>query len=350
MGIRTWAAGATAAALACLSLGVAAPAAAQEPELPDLEVFPFAGSGEGGEVVEVSILVSNQGTTPAEPVLHIVAPAGTTIVGVDWSPRDGSCVDLATGAPDWTEATELECSLAGELAGDESFEIWVSYRIDEDQPGVSAGEVEVRHAPSPTVIDSEPFEIEFLGDLVADLSIAAPPAEGKVGDVVDVVVTVTNNGPDFAGPALTVTAPTGTVAVAADSGIPGVGGCDDPNNDSDDPYEFDAATELICTWESGLEVNRSLSMTLSFRIDAAEVGDDGTVTAVETGEDDPDLSNNTAPITITVAGDGGAGGELPVTGSRTVLLAGGGAAILLLGGLLYVLGRRRKVPADADDA
>ena len=54
---------------------------------------------------------------------------------------------------------------------------------------------------------------------------------------------------------------------------------------------------------------------------------------------DSDLSNNTAKIFL-IPGDGD--GSLPVTGSRTSLIAGAGGALVLLGGVLLILGRRRK--------
>ncbi|MFU8854580.1 LPXTG cell wall anchor domain-containing protein, partial [Micromonospora sp. SL1-18] len=40
--------------------------------------------------------------------------------------------------------------------------------------------------------------------------------------------------------------------------------------------------------------------------------------------------------------DGGDGGGLPVTGSKTATVAGAGAALLLLGGAGYLVARRRR--------
>jgi LPXTG-motif cell wall-anchored protein len=45
--------------------------------------------------------------------------------------------------------------------------------------------------------------------------------------------------------------------------------------------------------------------------------------------------------------DDGAGGELPVTGTATSLIAGGAVALLVLGGGLYLLARRRRITFTA---
>lgn len=76
---------------------------------------------------------------------------------------------------------------------------------------------------------------------------------------------------------------------------------------------------------------------------------------------DPDLANNTAPVTLAVSGaggsageddqpgeDGGTGGGLPVTGSSTALVAGIGVVALVAGIGAFLFSRRRRVQFTSD--
>jgi LPXTG-motif cell wall-anchored protein len=45
----------------------------------------------------------------------------------------------------------------------------------------------------------------------------------------------------------------------------------------------------------------------------------------------------------------GSGGGLPVTGARSALVGGTGLAVLVLGGVLFVVGRRRRVVVVAPE-
>lgn len=67
-----------------------------------------------------------------------------------------------------------------------------------------------------------------------------------------------------------------------------------------------------------------------------------------------DASDNTDKFSVIVAGDGGTGGGLPVTGAQAGLIGGIGAAVVVAGVVLFLVSRRRKVvlvtPGDEKSA
>ncbi len=58
---------------------------------------------------------------------------------------------------------------------------------------------------------------------------------------------------------------------------------------------------------------------------------------------DVDLSDNTDEFSVFVAGNGGGGGGLPVTGAQAGLIGGIGLAVVVAGGALFMVSRRRRV-------
>jgi hypothetical protein len=137
--------------------------------------------------------------------------------------------------------------------------------------------------------------------------------------VVKITVTVENKGPASSpSTTVTVTAPTGTELV------------DMPTN-----CEFTTPGKAA-TCEGLLSAGEKNSGVFSFKIAATSVANDGKAT-IEGTLADPDPSNNTAAIVITI--DGG----LPITGVKVSVIAGTGVAVLLVGALLFLLARRRRI-------
>ncbi|MGW3856676.1 peptidase [Micromonospora arida] len=182
-----------------------------------------------------------------------------------------------------------------------------------------------------------------------DISVTAPAVKGAVGQTVDVVFEVVNNGPsDGGGPSVTITAPTGTVLF---SNV----WCwlDDTEPDS---------AKLHCNFESGFTATASgygrIRSSVQMKINSTP-GTNGTIVAGSvTAASESKPENNTARIVFTsgTAGggddaggsgggddEGGSGGGLPITGAPAAMLASGGAAVLVLGAALLVLFRRRRV-------
>jgi hypothetical protein len=162
----------------------------------------------------------------------------------------------------------------------------------------------------------------FAAENPADLAITATAGSGKVGDTVNLDFSVRDNGPaDSPHTTGTLTAPTGTEIVTVPDHCsmttPGrVVECQGPLNAGDEPLVF----------------------TVGFKITSTTVGTDGTA-EIKGSAPDNDLSNNKAPVTITVLSDV----SLPTTGAKVGLIAGGGALVVLVGGILLLLARRRRV-------
>ena len=153
----------------------------------------------------------------------------------------------------------------------------------------------------------------------ADLAITATKGSGALGSVVKITVTVENKGPASSpSTTVTVTAPTGTELV------------DMPTN-----CEFTTPGKAA-KCEGLLSAGEKNSGVFSFKIAATSVANDGKAT-IEGTLADPDPSNNTAAIVITI--DGG----LPITGVKVSVIAGTGVAVLLAGALLFLMARRRRV-------
>ncbi|WP_430498797.1 LPXTG cell wall anchor domain-containing protein [Micromonospora trifolii] len=177
-----------------------------------------------------------------------------------------------------------------------------------------------------------------------DISVTAPAVKGAVGQTVNVVYEVVNNGPsDGRGPSVIITAPTGTALVPNVWCWSDVPGLESPKLDCNFAGDFPATA-------SGWGRIRS---TVEVKIKSTP-GTDGTIVAgSDTAASESKPENNTARIVITsgTAGggtgggddEGGSGGGLPITGAPAAMLASAGAAVLVLGAALLVLFRRRRV-------
>ena len=173
-----------------------------------------------------------------------------------------------------------------------------------------------------------------------DMSALTQPAEGAVGETVEVSGVVSNNSGYFAPNVVyLVVAPTGTRITSM------------PEN----CQEMVKDRRYVCSIGDllpGPDSHAHWDVTIPLKIVAAHVGTDGYL-AVASEAQDPDPANNKAAIVVTVTGTGGAGGGLPITGARAGLIGGTGGAVLLAGAGVLLLARRRRVvmvtPADAGE-
>jgi LPXTG-motif cell wall-anchored protein len=198
----------------------------------------------------------------------------------------------------------------------------------------------------------------WTGPNPSDVVALGADVAGAGGDVVTVEVGLRNDGPAYLSgaldgeglspdapdqPAATITFPAGVSVVRAPQMLVERG-----------PLLCAPIIDGVAVWaRSGEAVDVSYRCTLSGSIDAGEswlfpfevritgAGPaTGTVVAAG-GANDPDPDNNTAPITL--AGTGGAGGGLPITGASAATTAAVGAVALLAGVGLYLVSRRRRV-------
>jgi hypothetical protein len=196
--------------------------------------------------------------------------------------------------------------------------------------GVRVGEPDANHRRR---IEADPadnlatFAVHTAAN-PADLAITGGSGSGAVGATVNIQVTAANEGP-ASSPATTVrvTAPTGTELADLPTGC-----------------EFETAGK-VAKCQGLLEAGDENTGTFVFKILSNTVGTDGKAEISGT-LDDPDETNNSSPITITVSGG------LPITGTRVSLISGVGVAVLAAGIALFMLSRRRRVVlvTPADDA
>ncbi|MFF5225293.1 LPXTG cell wall anchor domain-containing protein [Dactylosporangium sp. NPDC000521] len=211
--------------------------------------------------------------------------------------------------------------------------------------GLSAAEPELN--PADNTVDS-PKILRTVKVGARDWSIATQPVSGKVGDVVDVPITVDYKGPGGIGQGETVThfvLPDGAEFVEQ------LQGCADAPS----------GVERVCTSTGFLEqpYDRPYTYRLRIKIVKAIVAD-GKV-HIEGMGGDLKPADNTAKIVINVDGvvrptasiptgtsatashSAAPAPGLPVTGDKTTIVAATGAAVLIVGAVLLVLGRRRRV-------
>jgi LPXTG-motif cell wall-anchored protein len=155
---------------------------------------------------------------------------------------------------------------------------------------------------------------------VANISVVTGPVRVS-GSTATVPFTVRSNGPAVAtGVYAEITAPTGTTFAGVPADCTRVG------------------RRMACDLAERLAPGASIARSVRLSLTGAPVGRDGSIVA---GSDSEDLigSDNTVPIeipgTLVQA-------RLPVTGTRSGMVAGTGAALLLLGGALVLAGRRRR--------
>lgn len=164
----------------------------------------------------------------------------------------------------------------------------------------------------------------------ADLAVSASKAAGKVGDTVQVRVTVRNHGPaDANGFEAKIALPTGTRLV----GVPKACSLDK------------ADRTLHCRAGDFLDKGKSAHQDLKLKI-SSEERQHGWVRVSTNQIPDQKQGNNKAEIRIAEP-SGGSGGGLPVTGVSLTAAIGGGAAAVLLGATLFLLARRRRAVDNA---
>jgi len=175
-----------------------------------------------------------------------------------------------------------------------------------------------------------------------DVRVTAQPVTGDAGQTVDLTFEVANLGPsDAGGPAVLITAPSGTVLV------PGKW-CQSVGSELTQP----GPGKWRCFYQSEYPTVYSgygrIKATVKLKI-ASTPGTDGTISAdfCCVASTETNKANNTARIVFTTgeggAASGGSGGGLPVTGSNTVLIAGAGGAIVVVGFALALMFRRRRM-------
>ncbi len=167
---------------------------------------------------------------------------------------------------------------------------------------------------------------------------------GTPGDVVKVKLGETNNGPasiDFwsvhdIAAVIEIAIPEWADAVAVPSNCFGQAKPESQILDSKPGYRY-----YLCSGSSYVfPAHSSFSVTLSLKIKASS-GADGSVSMPHGdayGVDDNNHANDVAAITLGAPDEGG----LPVTGSKTGIIAVAGAILVLAGGVLLFLGRRRR--------
>lgn len=189
-----------------------------------------------------------------------------------------------------------------------------------------------------------------VGDNPSDVAAVGAEISGAVGDIVDVTLEATNDGPaDVQGgrgqlPSLLLTFPEGVKVLemgqdegAHDDGprlcLSVVGGA---TKYMDEPEGLD----YVCDF-GALPAGERASFTFQVEItsDAPATG-----SAEVVGDfPDPNQDNQLAEILLHPSGGGGGGGDLPVTGPRTLITAAGGAAVLVAGLALFLVARQRRV-------
>lgn len=199
-----------------------------------------------------------------------------------------------------------------------------------------------------------------VGTNPADLAAEGAEIAGDVGDAVTVGIGVTNHGPadipplspgegssEFENQAITrVTFPDGVTVLEilppegdlqfTSSCVPVVDGVPDEQRRN----EVDGLSYECRVSETALGVEETWRFPFRVEITGSEAAT-GEVEVSE-GANDPDPSNNVTTVTLTPGADGG-GGQLPVTGSATGVMAGAGGIALVVGVGLYLLARRRQI-------
>jgi uncharacterized repeat protein (TIGR01451 family) len=186
-----------------------------------------------------------------------------------------------------------------------------------------------------------PFSV-FTAKKRADLSITATDARGRVGDTVQLKVTVKNGGPSEAPETrLKVVAPGGTEFVSVDASCKA--------KTAGREYLCELGTFPVGNTGTGIFKLKILSATVT----------DGSA-EVSSAAEEPEPNDNTAPIKVKVKAapeptaspttkpttPAKPGGGLPVTGSPVALMGGLGLGAVVLGGGLLLLARRRRAVTD----
>lgn len=110
----------------------------------------------------------------------------------------------------------------------------------------------------------------------------------------------------------------------------------------------------MCDTKDTLNAGATWSLPFTLRIDKVIPDSSGTISLYGPPQygrgqwtGDTNTANDTAKIVINPTGGGsGSGGGLPVTGTKTGLIAASGIALLAVGVGLRILARRRRVAPD----
>jgi LPXTG-motif cell wall-anchored protein len=312
------------------ALAFAAPAAAQDvqpfggqPIHKSVEVIGEAECDLESETWTVTWTVTN---TSAFLQATVTALSSENVDGIalnDVVPEAGSVSGTET-FPTGTESATLEVELKW------AWQFWHKCFTHTDVSSATVELGECREVPPPPPPPPAPPAIIAFVDCDL-LGIIVDNAEGEG----EAVVTLTPNEPATHGHATGFSyevAEDGTITIIADEGA----GIEEVvAEDSDEPIALGpfAAGDPLHTHAfeafSGLEVTVELTV-------------DGEAVELEDNVVSWDEELETAGIECE-----GEGGELPVTGSSTMLIAGGAVALLVVGGGMFLVARRRRVTFTA---
>ncbi|WP_431729432.1 LPXTG cell wall anchor domain-containing protein [Verrucosispora sp. TAA-831] len=219
---------------------------------------------------------------------------------------------------------------------------------DEELTLVTVDGMRARSLPQ-TDIDGFSNEIsvrlDVAGDLRGDVAAEGATVRGAVGVTVPMRVGYLNNGPARAGAdgqgglqvPTHVTLPDGVTAVTVPTS------CLDLDSEEYAPGK-PGGRRYVCQAGGTVGTGERVGFEFGLRIDRAG-GQTGKVTLKTRSGDGPtadlDPGNDTAAIRVNPNG-GGAGGELPITGASTGLLAGAGLLLVAAGAGGFLLARRRR--------
>ncbi|MFF0721625.1 LPXTG cell wall anchor domain-containing protein [Micromonospora sp. NPDC003816] len=219
---------------------------------------------------------------------------------------------------------------------------------DEELTLAAVDEMRARSHPQ-TDVDGFSNEIsvrlDVAGDLRGDVAAEGATVRGAVGATVPMRVGYLNNGPARAGAdgqgglqvPTHVTLPDGVTAVTVPTS------CSDLDSEEYAPGK-PGGRRYVCQAGGTISTGERVAFEFGLRVDRAG-GQTGTVTLkTRSGEGamaDLDPGNDTAAIRVNPTG-GGAGGELPITGASTGLLAGAGLLLVVAGAGGFLLARRRR--------
>ncbi|MFD5627041.1 hypothetical protein [Streptomyces sp. NPDC127072] len=350
-----------------------------------------------GSTIATPVTISNVGTLPSDGVQLRMR----TTIGLSYADRYSNCVYSTVSEPSYRTTQQALCTF------DTVVEPGRSYRLDrpvgldvtpqalfeyfshealplsgaDPTPPSGNGRVLSLVAAGDAATDGIPIGRQHIdADNTADMVAGGDTAKGEAGDVVDVTVTLGNEGPGWVGynasddqPALLVTVPTGTRAVR----IPDRCSVWNEEAQAGTGEQTPGAPQYICNprpTEFTVGDTRTFRFGLEIRANAGTTTGTARVTTAygNTMAFDHTHGNDTADVSVEVEGGGtpvpgtsapsaspsavaAAGGNTPrpqtvsaaedsgtlaSTGGSALTAATWGAGALLLGGALVLLVRR----------
>ncbi|MFI6337734.1 hypothetical protein [Streptomyces sp. NPDC050535] len=350
-----------------------------------------------GSTIATPVTISNVGTLPSDGVQLRMR----TTIGLSYADRYTNCVYSTVSEPSYRTTRQALCTF------DTVIEPGKSYRLDRPvgldvtrqalfeyfshealplsgadlTPAPGNGNVLSLVAAGDAATDGTPISRQHIdADSTADMVAGGDTAKGEAGDVVDVTVSLGNEGPGWVGynagddqPALLVTVPTGTKAVR----IPGRCSVWNEEARAGTGEQTPGAPQYICgprpteftvgdtrTFRFGLEIRANAGTTTGEARATTSYGNTMTF--------DHTHGNDTAAVTVEVEGGGtqapsasapsasasaiaATGGNTPrtqtvsaaedtgslaSTGGSALTAAAWGAGALLLGGALVLTVKR----------